>query len=258
VSNVDDEDRGSMSQVTRRRWLIDSTLWAVAGGLGVACSKDSPASASQRGAAGLAAGGELNVAFDGAGVTTFALDPHNSGYAPHNRVMRSIYDSLTRLLPDQSVGPWLAESWEVSADRKEYTFTLKQGVKFHDGTVFDAQAVKANFDRVAEPLNILTSRTALGPYERTEVLAPDKVRLVLKEPFTPLLRNLSMTKLGIVSPTAVAKYGKTFALNPVATGPYKFVSVHQGVDIRLEKNPDYNWAPPDQPRNGPEIGRAHV
>jgi len=245
------DDRGLLFRITRRNLLAKSALTAAAAGLGVACSKNSSASAAQDDAQTRTSGGELNVAFDGAGVTTFTLDPHNSGYAPHNRVMRSIYDSLTRLLPDQTVGPWLAESWEVSPDRKEYTFTLKQGVKFHDGTVFDAEAVKANFDRLAEPKNALSSISSLGPYERSEVLGSHKLKLVLKQPFTPLLRNLSMTKLGIVSPTAVAKYGATYALNPVATGPYKFVGMKQGVEIRLEKNPDYNWAPPDHPRQGP-------
>lgn len=98
------------------------------------------------------------MAFDGTAVSTFALDPHNSGFAPHNRVMRSIYDSLTRLLPDQSIGPWLAESWQIAPDRKSYDFSLRRGVRFHDGTPFDAAALKANFDRLSEPKNALTSR----------------------------------------------------------------------------------------------------
>src|SRR6187551_1390144 len=113
--------------------------FAIRGALGHATTKD----ARTLSGTGVArAGGELIVAFDGAAVATFALDPQNSGFAPHNRVMRSIYDSLTHLRPDQSVGPWLAESWTVSSDLKSFEFKLRRGVKFHDGTPFDAAALK--------------------------------------------------------------------------------------------------------------------
>lgn len=195
-------------------------------------------------------GGELLVAFDGAAVIKFVLDPHTSLYAPHNRVIRSIFDNLVVLLPDQSVGPWLATSWELSPDRRTYTFKLRSDVQFHDGTPFDANAVKANFDRIRDPKNALTARPELGPVVEVEAVTVDTVRITLSEPFTPLLRNLSATKLAIISPAALARFGPTIGQNPVGTGPFRFVSLTQGTDIRLERNPDYRWAPPTAAHTG--------
>jgi len=196
-------------------------------------------------------GGELVVAFDGAAIVKFGLDPHNSLFAPHNRVFRSIYDNLVVLQPDQTVGPWLAKSWEISPDRKSYTFQLRTDVTFHDGTPFNAAAVKANFDRLRDPHNALYSATEIGPFASAEVLADDKVKITLTEPFAPLLRNLSSTKLSIVSPAAVAKHGDLFGQNPVGTGPFRFAGLTQGSEIRLERNPDYHWAPSGAEHDGP-------
>ncbi|MEY4511468.1 MAG: hypothetical protein RLZZ450_3590 [Pseudomonadota bacterium] len=113
------------------------------------------------------------------------------------------------------------------------------------------QRCRPNFDRLAKPDNVLTSRASLGPYLRSEVLAKDQLKVTLAQPFTPFLRNLSMTKLCIVSPAAVQKHGKLYSLNPVGTGPFRFVSLKQGTEIKLVRNAAYAWAPTTAEHKGP-------
>jgi peptide/nickel transport system substrate-binding protein len=205
----------------------------------------------RRAAAAPKPGGDLTIAFDGTTGTSFILDPHNCRFAPQARILRSVFDNLVVLREDQTVAPWLATSWEISPDRRQYTFTLRQDVVFHDGTKFDAAAVKANFDRILNPANALLSLPQIGTYTGATVLAPYQVRLEFSAPFEPFLRNLSATSLAIVSPAAAAKYGKVFGQNPVGTGPFKFVSLTPGEEIRLAKNPDYGWAPANAAHTGP-------
>lgn len=179
------------------------------------------------------------------------LDPTGSGLQPAQMIFFSMYDTLVAKAPDNTFQPSLAESWTISPDGKTYTFKLKKGVKFHDGTPFNAQAVKYTMDRVHDP-NAKTriSGVAYGFYEATE--APDESTAVIKlsKPWAPLMDGLSYL-YRIVSPTAGQKWGEDLAQHPVGTGPFMFKEWVPNSHVALVKNPDYNWGPPMLKHQGP-------
>lgn len=172
------------------------------------------------------------------------LDPHRSGLAVSVRVMRTLYDSLVVQTEDGSIKPWLAESWTVSKDGKSYTFKLRKDVKFHDGTSFNAEAVKFNFDRVIDPATKAANALALiRPYTSSKVIDEYTVQVNLSTPSEAFLGNISQAMLGIVSPTAAKKEGEQFGKQPVGSGPYQYVDWKDNTSIAVKKNPDYTWAP---------------
>ncbi|WP_434749595.1 ABC transporter substrate-binding protein [Paenibacillus amylolyticus] len=193
------------------------------------------------GQAGKAKGGNLTFAL---ATSPDSLDPHRSGLAVAVRAIRTIYDNLVVQLPDGSIKPWLAKEWSVSKDGKSYTFKLREDVKFHDGTPFNAEAVKYNLDRVVDPATKAANSLALiRPYSSSEVIDEYTIKVNLKAPSQAFLGNLSQALLGIVSPTAAKKYGDQLGKNPVGTGPYTFVKWDENADIVVAKNKDYNWGP---------------
>lgn len=171
------------------------------------------------------------------------LDPTASGLQPAQTIFFSIYDNLVAKAPDNTFQPWLAESWQIAPDGKSYSFKLKKGVKFHDGTPFNAQAVKYTLDRVHDP-NAKTriSGAAYGIYAGTET--PDDYTAVihLSSPWAPLLDGLSYL-YRIVSPTAGQKWGEDLGQHPVGTGPFMFQEWVPNTHVTLVRNPDYNWGP---------------
>ena len=172
------------------------------------------------------------------------MDPRVSGATIAWRLFYNIFDPL--VVQAENGGGFvqgLATKWEVEADGKAYTFTLRTGVKFHDGTDFNADAVKYTFDSILDPaLKSLTAIGYLGPYSGTDVVDAQTVKVNFTDPYAPFLNNLSHSVLSPVSPTAAKNAGPDgFGQNPVGTGPFKFKEWKQKISMTLAKNPDYNW-----------------
>ncbi|WP_174614592.1 ABC transporter substrate-binding protein [Virgibacillus ihumii] len=167
------------------------------------------------------------------------LDPHRSSAAVDRQVFQSLYNTLVDLNEDLEIVPELAKEWKISEDGKTYTFQLQEGVVFHDGTPFNAKAVKFNFDRMLNPDLASPRKSEINLV--TDVIAVDEytVKIKLKKPYSPFLSVLTDRAGMMVSPSAVKEKGKDFSNNPVGTGPYKFAERVQQDHIKLTQFGDY-------------------
>ena len=165
------------------------------------------------------------------------LDPAFSVAFVERHVFQSIFDKLVDLNEKGEIVPMLAEKWTISPDGKKYTFVLRKDVKFHDGTPFNAEAVKFNFERYME--NSSSRKNELKEVEKVLVINDNTIEIDLKKSFSPFLSILTDRAGMMCSPAAVKKYGDEFMNHPVGTGPYVFKERVKGSTITLEKNKDY-------------------
>jgi glutathione transport system substrate-binding protein len=165
------------------------------------------------------------------------LDPHNSSDTHSITGARTMYEGLMGFDENMNLVPALAASHKISADGLVYTFTLQEKIKFHDGTDFNAEAVKINLDRLRDEKNNLRLRKSFAKV--TNVTAPDAktVVITLSEPYNAFLNKMAMAL--IISPKALTEQGANISKNPVGTGPYKFKEWVQGDRLAVVKNPDY-------------------
>lgn len=167
------------------------------------------------------------------------LDPHRAPALVSREIYSLLYDRLVYMDASGEPRPWLAESWQVSGDGKEITFKLREGVKFHDGTEVDAEAVRFTFERMRDPALKSTAAAQFPGIKSVDVLDKYTVRFVLEKPFAPIFNSLASPFGSIISPTAVKKLGDEFNRKPVGSGPFKFESWTPGTEIVLVRNPDY-------------------
>ncbi len=180
-------------------------------------------------------GGELVYAQAG---EQFSLFPGRNLDSGAQDVWLYACENLVEMNEDGSVSPLLAKSWTVSTDRKKFIFELQQGVKFHDGSAFDAEAVAFVFNEAKAKKFIYSS--ILEGFEAAKAEGQHSVSMTFTSPFAALIPNLAYRPLCIFSPTAYRKNGEQWmATNIVGTGPFIQKEFSKGEHIRFVKNPDY-------------------
>ncbi|GAB2926127.1 ABC transporter substrate-binding protein [Nonomuraea fastidiosa] len=174
-----------------------------------------------------------------------------------NKARLLVFNQFDALLSRDEQGefhPWLATSWKVSDDGRVYTLRLRDDVTFHDGTTFDAAAVKANLDQFMVPgYNPAVAAIQLKAYEKSEVVSPTTIKITLKEPDALFLDFLASPYAGQVSPRSLknAKDLKFGGPDLVGTGPFILDRYVPGQEIHYRRNPDYKWPPAGAAHQGP-------
>ncbi|RSL30485.1 ABC transporter substrate-binding protein [Salibacterium salarium] len=180
----------------------------------------------------------------GRGADSTSLDPATETDGETFYVTQQIYDTLIQYKPGTTeLEPALAEDWESSDDGTEFTLTLREGVSFHDGTEFTADAVVANFERWMQSEDFIYYGSMFGGYgddedniiENVEATGDYEVMFSLRAPSAPFLKNLAMSPFAIASPNSF----DTLEEDPVGTGPFTLESWSRNDSITLNKNEDY-------------------
>ncbi len=243
-----------MIRARQSRSLLLAALVFVALPVLSGCAKKQAAPGGGGGSGTPVAGGELVF---GRGHDSVRLDPGHETDGESFKVIDNLYENLVTYADTTTeIVPELATRWEISEDGLHYTFHLRPGVKFHDGTSLDAAAVLFSLDRQRAMTPPHPFHSVGGPYTYWQSMGMDDILADLKAPdestvvFTlarrnaPFLANLAMGFAAIVSPTAAQKHGEDFFKFPTGTGPFRFVEWVKDDRIVLERNPDYWGAKP--------------
>ena len=264
--------------MNRRQFLrLSGAGFAGAALLGVAgCGGGGTISGGQGGGGG----GNVNTFVFGRGADSVTLDPINTTDGESLRVTRQIFDGLLDFAPESTdVIPALAAEIPKPEDGgRLYTFTLREGVTFHDGAPFNAEAVVFNFDRWrlednefhtgggGQSENFAYYVGQFGGFdgdsiiEAVEAVDEYTVRFSLKQPQGPFLKNVAMSPFGIASPKAIQNNVEGFWQNPVGSGPFTFVSWNRGSTVELEANDEWWGAdvPASEGGGGPEVSKVTI
>jgi len=181
---------------------------------------------------------------------SITLDPANATDSESFKVTVNIFETLVEYKEDgNGIKPCLATNWEVSEDGLTWIFYLRQGVRFHDGSPFDAYAVEFNFHRWMNSDHPYHTGKFYywyyifsgfpGLVKEVEALSDYAVRIVLAKPYAPFLNILAMPAFGIASPRAIKKHGEKFSTSPVGTGPFSFKKWEKNHSISLTANKNY-------------------
>ncbi|MDC9811318.1 TIGR04028 family ABC transporter substrate-binding protein [Rhizobium binxianense] len=176
------------------------------------------------------------------------LYPPAGGFYPNGGILNQITDKLTYQNPKTlEIEPWIAESWTVNADATEYTFKIRSGVTFSDGTPLDANAVAKNFDTFGLGNKALKQPVSevVNNYDRSEVIDPLTVKFYFKKPSPGFLQGTSVIGSGLVSPKTLELPFEQLgdATKIIGSGPFVVKAETLGKSLDLTAREDYNWGP---------------
>lgn len=167
------------------------------------------------------------------------LDPYDANDTLSQAVAKSFYQGLFGFDKEMKLQNVLAESYDASKDGLTYTIKLRSGIKFQDGSDFNAEAVKVNLDRASNPDNHLKRYNLFKSVATTEVIDPTTVKITLKQPFSAFINTLASPAAAMISPTALKKYGKEIGFHPVGTGPFELDTWNQTDFVKVKKFAGY-------------------
>ncbi|MEU6729843.1 ABC transporter substrate-binding protein [Nonomuraea wenchangensis] len=178
------------------------------------------------------------------------LDPHQLSTTNTTVVGRPIFDSLLWQDAEGELKPWLATAWKVSGDGLTYTFTLREGVTFHDGSAWDAEALKLNLEHMRDPATKSPlAASYIAPYKDAKVVDEHTLEVRLSSPYSAFLNVLAQSYLAMISPKQLKENPASTCEHPVGSGPFVFDTWTKGQSITYKKNPGYAWGPAG--REGP-------
>ena len=183
---------------------------------------------------------------------TNSLDLHAISHTNAQWLGRILYDNLVYLNDKGEITPWLAKSWEISADGKTYTFHLRDDVSFSDGAKFNAEAVRVNLEHMRDPATKSPLAAAyIAPYIDGKVIDEFTFQANLREPYAPFLDVLAQSWLAMLSPKAILENPKQLGEAPVGSGPFVVERYTRQQGITLVRRADYHWAPDFLRHSGP-------
>jgi ABC-type transport system substrate-binding protein len=170
------------------------------------------------------------------------LDPHDTTDSQSDQIIHMIYDGLIRFDENMNIVGDLAADWNMAEDGRTWTFHLRQGVRFHDGSPFRAESVQRNFARVLDAEQNYKRRPLFEVIEKVEVVDDLTVRIVTRYPFGAFEPTMAHISAYIVNPDVAEAHGKKFGTAPETTsgtGPYRLVRWRKDLEVVLERNDDY-------------------
>ncbi|MCF2528760.1 ABC transporter substrate-binding protein [Yinghuangia soli] len=239
-----------LAHLPGRRRAVAAGAAALALAATAACSGADPAGNTAADAGPPVSGGTLSFAL---AIDPTCLDPQQYGLNASLNIGRQLVDSLTDQDPATGeIKPWLAQSWEVNPQATAFTFKLRPGVTFSDGTPVDAAAVKANFDTVATlgAKAVIASGYLVG-YQGATVVDPSTVRIEFKAPSAQFLQATATVSLGLLSTATLAKTPEERCLGAlVGSGPFVFGSYKANQSVEITRRAGYAWGSPLWTKSG--------